>query len=322
MYKPMLALEVSKPFSDSNWVFEIKWDGFRAIAYVKETFSLRSRNGKELKGTFPEIEELTHLTSNVVVDGEIVIVKEGRVDFQALQKRSQVLSPLEVAHRAKSSPATYVIFDILEKNGKPLVDLPLVERKEILRQSVNEGQHNLISDCVEGRGEEYYHSAVQKGLEGVVAKKKSSLYEQGQRTGAWLKIKNLKMVDCVIFGYTKGEGARQSTFGALVVRLYDKNKKPVFIANVGTGFTNQMLTSFYDRFQGMKIDSAPFSVEGTQNITWVKPTLVCEVIYLEVTSDCRLRAPRFHYLRADKPPNECTLEQLVRVQGQTAFDYA
>ena len=306
MYKPMLALEVSKPFSDNNWVFEIKWDGFRAIAYISENFSLRSRNGKELNGTFPEIEELTHLTSNVVVDGEIVIVKEGRVDFQALQKRSQVLSSLEVARRAKGTPATYVIFDILEKDGEPLVNLPLIERKRILRESVKEGQHILISDYVEGRGEDYYRLAVQKGLEGVVAKKKSSLYEQGQRTGSWLKIKNLKMVDCVIFGYTKGEGAREPTFGALVVGLYDRNKKPVFIAKVGTGFTNQMLASFHDMFQGMKLDSAPFSVEGSQNITWVKPTLVCEVIYLEATADGRLRAPRFHHLRIDKLPSVAT----------------
>jgi DNA ligase D-like protein (predicted ligase) len=317
MYKPMLALEVSKPFSDDNWIFEIKWDGFRGIAYVNETFSLRSRNGKELKATFPELQELTYLARNVVVDGEIVITKNGKVDFQALQKRSQVLPSTEVARRASSTPATYIVFDILEKDGKSLVNLPLIERKEILSKSVKEGDHVLLSDFIEGRGEDYYCLAVAKGLEGIVAKNKSSIYEQGQRTGAWLKIKNLKSVDCVIFGYTQGEGARESTFGALVVGLYDKNKNPVFIAKVGTGFTNQMLVSFHESFQGMKIDSAPFSVDGTQNITWVKPTLVCEVIYLEVTSDCRLRAPRFHHLRADKLPNECTLDQLVRVQGQT-----
>jgi ATP-dependent DNA ligase len=170
----MLALEVSKPFSDDNWIFEIKWDGFRGIAYVNETFSLRSRNGKELKATFPELQELTYLARNVVVDGEIVITKNGKVDFQALQKRSQVLPSTEVARRASSTPATYIVFDIWKRMAS-LWLIAVNRAKEILSKSVKEEITFCFQDFIEGRGEDYYRLALPWGLEGIVAKKKSSI---------------------------------------------------------------------------------------------------------------------------------------------------
>jgi bifunctional non-homologous end joining protein LigD len=243
-YKPMLAKSISKPFSGKDWIFEAKWDGFRAIAYVKDNlFSLQSRNGNELKRNFPEIEEITHLAKNVVVDGEIVVMKKGKVDFHALQERGHLISSKIIERLQSQSPATYVVFDILEKDGKPLVDWSLIERKTILKELVKEGSHVIINDYVEEKGEQFYQAVLQHDLEGMVAKHKDSVYEQGLRTGSWLKIKNLKTCDSVIFGYSRGEGARESTLGALIVGLYNKEGKPIYIAHVGTGFTQQLLDS-------------------------------------------------------------------------------
>ena len=310
-YKPMLAKPISKPFNGKDWIFEIKWDGFRAIAYSKEgLFTLQSRNSKELKYNFPEILELSHLAKDVVVDGEIVTMKQGKVDFHALQERGHLISSRDIERLQRQSPATFVVFDILEKDEQPLIDLPLLERKTILKQSVKEGNHVILNDYVEERGEQFYQAILQQDLEGMVAKRKNSCYEQGLRTGSWLKVKNLKTCDCVIFGYSKGEGARESTFGALVVGLYDKEAKPVYIAHVGTGFTQQLLESLTVEFQKLKTDIAPFKVEGMERVTWLKPKIVCEVIYQIVTKDCRLRMPRLHTLRIDKDPSECTVDQI------------
>jgi bifunctional non-homologous end joining protein LigD len=311
-YKPMLARLAQQPFSGKDWLFEIKWDGFRAIAYVNQTLSLRSRNQKELKYNFPELQELTQLAHNVVLDGEIVVVKEGKPDFQALLERGQAASPVEIELQAKRSPVVYVVFDILEKDGVSLVDLPLTERKRILRDSVKEGKHVLLSDFVEEKGEAYYRVALEKGLEGVMAKKKDSVYEQGARSGSWLKIKKLRSCDCVIFGYTKGSGARSGTFGALLLGLYD-GEKPVYVGKVGTGFSQMLLQTLSERFQSLKTGEAPFEPDILGEVTWLKPELVCEVGYQMVTRDVRLRMPRFLGLRQYKLPSECTLDQIVQV---------
>jgi len=312
-YKPMLAKSVSKPFSGKDWVFELKWDGFRAIAYVDDFFTVQSRNAKELKHFFPELEELRQLSKNVVVDGEIVTMKQGKVDFHALQERGHLISTKDIERLQNKSPATYVVFDILEKDGQQLVDLPLIERKAILKESVKEGSHVIINDYVEEKGEKFYQAVLEHDLEGMVAKRKDSSYEQGLRTGSWLKVKNLKSCDCVIFGYSRGEGARETTFGALVVGLYNHEGKPVYVAHVGTGFTQQLLDSLKADFRKLKTTPAPFIARDMEGVTWIEPKLVCEVIYQIVTQDCRLRMPRLHTLRTDKEPSECTIEQ---IEGQ------
>jgi DNA ligase D-like protein (predicted ligase)/DNA ligase D-like protein (predicted 3'-phosphoesterase) len=315
-YKPMLAKLAHQPFSGKDWVFEIKWDGFRAIAYVNDVLSMRSRNGKELKYNFPELEELKQLTGNVVLDGEIVVMKDGKPDFQALLERGQATSPVEIEVQAKRSPVVYVVFDILEKDGVSLVDLPLTERKRILKDSVREGRHVLLSDFVEEKGEAYYSVALEKGLEGVMAKKKDSGYELGARSGSWLKIKKLRSCDCVLFGFTKGSGVRAETFGALLLGLYGDDEEPVYVGKVGTGFSQAMLKTLSERFQQLKTDTAPFSVDISDEITWLKPALVCEVGYQVVTRDVRLRMPRFLGLREDKLPSECTLDQIMQGELQ------
>jgi bifunctional non-homologous end joining protein LigD len=309
-YKPMLAKVAEKSFTDKNWIFEVKWDGFRAIAYIDSSVSLRSRNNKELIGFFPELKELDQLTHDVVLDGEIIILKKGKVDFQALLERRRANSKFEMNLRTEQSPAVYVVFDILEKDGKSLMDIPLMQRKEILKTALKEGEHVLLEDYVEEKGEAYYQATLQKGLEGIIAKKKGSLYEPGLRSGNWMKIKKLRSCDCVIFGYTRGEGAREKAFGALLLGLYDEQQQPVYIGKVGTGFSQETLEKLMRAFEKIPADNAPFNLETSENVNWLKPKLVCEVVYQVLTKDGRLRMPRFQGLRSDKSPIECTLDQL------------
>jgi DNA ligase D-like protein (predicted ligase)/DNA ligase D-like protein (predicted 3'-phosphoesterase) len=309
-YKPMLAQSAEGPFNSKDWIFEVKWDGIRTISYINDELSLRTRNDKELRYNFPELEELKTLAKNVVLDGEIVVIHEGKADFQTVIERSKLTSTRDIEFMARQNPATYVIFDLLEKNGQPLIDMPLIERKRILRETLQEGKHVVLSVFVEGDGEFYYQEALKKGVEGVMGKKKDSRYTLGVRSENWLKIKKLLSADCVIFGYTAGQGKRKAGFGALILGLYDKNK-PVYVGKVGTGFSETTMDQLMETFQ--KLKSPEPTIEGVdiaEEVTWLRPELVSEIVYQVVTKDGRLRMPRFRSLRTDKKPFECTTEQL------------
>ena len=336
----MLAQSVTRPFTSDAWIFEIKWDGVRAIAYVRDTLSLRSRNDRELSGQFPELGELLTLAPGTVLDGEIVAMSGGRPDMQALLSRLQKGSG-RVPPPGVSVPVTYIVFDILEKDKKPLTDLPLLERREILKKSVSEGPHVILSVPVEGKGEDYYRAAIEKGLEGIMAKRKDSLYEPGLRSGAWLKVKGQMTCDCVISGYTAGKGGRSSTFGALILGLYEngdrnghreggngsltapRTSRPagsaertlLYIGKVGTGFSDRDRETLMETFSGLR--TATPQLQGTERrdrVVWLEPVLVTEVAYQEVTRDRKLRIPRFIRIRTDKKPEECTTDQLADVE--------
>ncbi len=314
IYRPMLAKVAREAFSDKDWLFEVKWDGFRAIAYIEEPFSLKSRNAKEMKGNFPELQELKKLAKNIVIDGEIIVMREGKPDFQSLLERGKVVSEGKIQREVNRLPVVYIVFDILEKDGKPLTKLPLIERKTILKDSLKEGSNVLLCDFIEAKGEAYFQSVFEKGLEGIVAKKKDSLYEEGLRTGSWLKIKKLKTCDCIIFGYTRGSESREATFGALLIGVYDNKGKPIYLGKVGTGFTQEMIRLLVHNFEKITTEVAPFRPEAGDAVTWLEPKLVCEVVYQVATRDLRLRMARFKRLRDDKPPEECTLDQIIEVK--------
>ena len=309
-YKPMLARPAEEPFSSDNWVFEVKWDGIRAISYVKEGLSIRSRNQKELIDNFPELSELNDLTRDTVLDGEIVVMKDGKPDFQTLIQRRQNTNPGEIRYMSGKFPATYIIFDILEKDGEELLDIPLMERKKILKNSVNDGKFVVLSIFVEETGVDYYRAALEKGLEGIMAKKKQSSYEPGKRSNNWLKIKQVKTCDCVIFGYTKGEGNREKTFGSLILGLYDA-AGPVFIGKVGTGFSQEDMEDMKQSLDKYKVNEETLhGVDMDREITWLRPDVVCEVGYQSITDDGKLRIPVFKRFREDKDPFECTIDQI------------
>jgi DNA ligase D-like protein (predicted 3'-phosphoesterase) len=184
----------------------------------------------------------------------------------------------------------------------------LTERKKILKASLKEGKHVLLSDFVKTKGKSYYQIALEKDLEGIIAKKKDSIYEPGVRSRNWLKIKKLKSCDCVILGYTKGFGVRSKTFGALLLGLYSVEKL-VYVGKVGTGFSQEILETLSEKFKELKTPTALFNINIPDKVTWLKPKLVCEVTYQAVTKEGRLRMPRFNCLRSDKSPSECTLAQ-------------
>ena len=342
----MLAQSVQGPFNGNEWFFEIKWDGVRAIVYINDDLSIRSRNDRELAGQFPELAELSSLAPGTVLDGEIVAMNMGKPDIQALLPRLQTGTAKPYPTRG-DVPVTYIVFDILEKDKKPLIDLPLSERRKILRQAVTESPHVILSDPVESRGEEYYAAAVAKGLEGIMAKKKNSVYEPGKRSASWLKIKAQKTCDCVIAGYTRGQGSRRLSFGALLLGLYEtgsdddlrtetrfppgkksplsfqntpdsgKNKESrlVYIGKVGTGLSEKDLGDLLTTFSALETSTPQLSGTGkNEQITWLRPFLVCEVAYQEVTRDRKLRIPRFIRIRADKKPQECSTGQLDEVE--------
>ena len=310
----MLARPAEGPFDSEDWIFEIKWDGIRAIAYVGDTLSLRSRNDREIAGQFPELGELLRLAPGTVLDGEIIAMVNGRPDIQAILPRLQSGNARPPVHL--SNPVTYIVFDILEKDGESLVDLPLIERQKILRQSVIDDPRVTVSVPVESRGTEYYRVAISRGLEGVVAKQKDSRYEPGARSGTWLKIKQTQSCDCVIVGYTIGQGGRGPLFGALLLGLYETGqKKLVYIGKVGSGFSDRELNDLMAMFQKIRTDGPTVtgSEQGDQ-IVWLKPVMVAEVEYQQATRDTRLRIPRFIRIRPDKKPEECTLDQLAELR--------
>jgi len=309
-YKPMLARSVEEPFTSRDWIFEVKWDGIRAISYIGEDLSIKSRNHKELLSNFPELEELKELAGGTVLDGEIILMRDGQADFQTLVERNQKTSARVIEYMAKKYPVTYVVFDILEKNNQPVINETLVERKRILKESVQEGTYVVLSLFVEETGETYFQAALEKGVEGIMAKKKESPYEPGKRSGNWLKIKKLKTCDCVIFGYTRGEGSRKKTFGSLVLGLYD-NSKPVFVGKVGTGFTITYMEDLIQKLDELQVEEKTLKgVDEDREVVWVQPNLVCEVGYQTLTRDGRLRIPVFKGLKEDKQPQDCTIDQI------------
>ncbi len=307
-YLPMLAAVAPAPFSGDDWLFEIKWDGIRAIATVAGTLSLKSRNNTELAGQFPELAELLTLAPGTVLDGEIVVMSGGKPDMPSL------LTRLQGTGLRAGAPVTYIVFDILERNGTDLTGLPLTERREILKAAVREGPHVVLSEPVEGRGEDYYRAAVAQGLEGVMAKRKDSRYEPGQRSGAWMKIRVQNSCDCVIAGYTPGQGGRAPAFGALLLGLYD-GEKLVPVGKVGTGFSERLLDELMAAFAPY-VTGIPQLPGIRQKVVWLEPFFVCEVGYMEVTRDRKLRIPRFIRLRTDKPVSACTIDQLAASKPQ------
>lgn len=314
-YKPMLAKTAEAPFSSKDWLFELKWDGIRAIAYINEKLSIRSRNQKELKDNFPEFSELNDLAGNVVLDGEIIFIKDGKVDFGSLLKRVQASSAKEIEHLRKKYPSLYVVFDILEKDGKSLLNKSLIERKKILEETMKEGKNVIISEFEEGKGEDYYLAAIKRGLEGIVAKRKNSDYEPGKRSSSWLKIKLIQECDCVIFGFTAGSGKRSDAFGALVLGLYNEEQSPIYIGKVGTGFDQKKLNTLSKKLHALTSDKKILQgVDVPDKIFWVEPELVAKIGYQKVTSDGKLRMPRFLGLRSDKDPLDCELDQIKRVK--------
>ncbi len=311
--EPMLATLVNEPFHESGWIYEIKWDGYRALSYInKKNVEIRSRNNKSFNEKFyPVYEALKKWNVNAVVDGEIIVMNEkGAADFSDLQGwRSEADGHL-----------AYYIFDVLWLDGKDLTQLPLNKRREAL-QKIIPADHSIIriSDTFDAEGNELFKLAEQFGLEGIIAKKEDSVYNPGMRSKEWLKIKTEKRQEAVIVGYTKNEGTSKK-FSALLLGLYEGNEF-VFIGPVGTGFSTKLQEELLKKMKPLETTKCPFKVVPDYNkpsrfrpnppkaeVTWVKPQLVCEISYRELTKDGAIRHPSFKGLREDKNAKDITRE--------------
>jgi bifunctional non-homologous end joining protein LigD len=297
--KPMLANIYEKPFDDLDWIFEVKWDGYRAIAEInKEEIKLYSRNGLSFLRLYPAVaEELKKIKEDVILDGEIVVLnKDNKPDFQKLQQYDN--NP--------SLTILYYVFDCLHYNGKSLINLPLLERKKIAEKVLVKSKILKFSDHVLQSGVEFFSKVIQMDLEGMIAKRASSLYYPGKRTKDWLKIKNHNTQEAVIAGYTAPRGAREH-FGALILGIY-MDKKLKYIGHTGTGFTSATLKEVYETLKPLKRNSSPFDKKITVNspVTWVEPLIVCAIKFTEITEEGILRHPVFLGLRIDKSAEETT----------------
>jgi bifunctional non-homologous end joining protein LigD len=304
-----LAELKEKPFSDPDWVFEIKWDGVRAIAEIQGgKTTLWARSGRDVTGEYPEFKDLAgkFRVTNAIVDGEIVTLDEnGRSNFQKLQNRLGVQNPSQKLMQAV--PLDYYAFDLMYADGYDLRKAPLVERKEFLRKVLTGNDRVHYSEHIAEKGKELFEAARAKGLEGIIGKVKDSTYS-GTRTSSWLKLKIVQEVDAVIAGYTEGRGTRKY-FGALVLGLYDGGALK-FIGSAGTGFDEGKQKSIFEKLQRLSTKISPFAKVPAlrEKVDWVKPELVARVKYANWTTDDHLRAPVFLSLRNDRTPKDCTFE--------------
>jgi bifunctional non-homologous end joining protein LigD len=328
--RPMLSYPVDKAFDNKDWAFEVKWDGVRAIAYKEEerrAVRIQSRNGNNITQKYPEITNaLENLPANIhsaVFDGEIVVLdNKGFPDFQGHQHRMHVNDKEEIERLSKEIPATYYIFDILYYDGEDVKKKSYLERRQILSKIIIPDDFLKISEFVEEKGSEMLRHTIKFNLEGIIAKRKLSRYYEGRRSREWLKIKNIRTQDCVIIGYTQGEGNRQNAFGSLLLAVYNPSDKSYkFVGHAGNGFDYKTIKEIISDLQEIRTSTMPVKFLPYKNraTTWVKPVLVAEIKFAQWTEEGIMRAPIFLRFRSGKRPEECTLEADQPVSAESVL---
>jgi bifunctional non-homologous end joining protein LigD len=309
---PMLATMVDKPFDKEGWQYEIKWDGYRTVAFCNnDQVDLKSRNDKSFNEKFYPIHQAVQQWNiHAVVDGEVVVLDEdGKPNFGALQNwRSEA-----------DGEIYYYVFDLLWMNGKDLMKLPLIERRTTLKQIIPENNIIRFSENFEVSGVEFFETAMKLGLEGIMAKKSDSLYSAGNRSKDWLKIKANKRQEMVIGGYTRNADSSKS-FSSLLLGVYEDGKL-IYTGKAGTGFSDKLQIELLEQFKPYITDYPPFIELPDINkpsrfrhnppkstAVWMKPELVCEVSFTEMTTEGVMRHPSFEAMRTDKKATDVTKE--------------
>ncbi len=302
----MLAETAPEPFDGPGWLFEVKWDGYRAVAFLENGSGKGGASGpgsgktliqsRRLRNLTPSYPDLGHLhrrlaAGRAVLDGEIVALRGGRPDFQTLQ--------------GGGGPVVYVAFDLLELDGRPLLDLPLAERRGLLADRLGHGPDLIHSGGVETTGIEFHRAAVARGLEGTLAKRLDSLYHPGRRTRQWLKVRNVHRIFTLACGYTRAADARP--LGALALGVFGPDGRLIYAGHAGTGFDEREAAALV-RLLGPPTTcplagGEPRELRG--RVLWVRPEHIVEVEYLEWTRDGRLRHPVYRGLRPDKDVADC-----------------
>jgi len=315
MIRPMLASQEKGPFSDPDWLFEMKWDGVRAICFVRKGQTrFVSRSQLEMTGQYPELANIASFlhAREAILDGEIVALDErGVARFQLLQPRLGRKNAREIQRLAAQSRLVFYVFDLIYLDGFDLTRCRLLDRKNLVEQVLKPSHNIRYSDHIIAEGERLFSEVAKIPMEGVVAKRIDSTYVQ-RRTSDWLKIKNVRELEVVIGGYTRSRKSRDY-FGALVVGLYD-NDGLQYVAHVGGGFKQHSLEQLDGLMQPIRTRHCPFFEKPVTNeaVQWVEPKFVVQVKFSEWTADGRMRHPVFLRLRDDKKPEECVLTQPVK----------
>jgi len=314
----MLATAGANPFDSPMHLFEIKWDGVRTLAFCEGGATrLFSRSGREVTGQYPEFADLHRKlkVGNAVLDGEIVALNSMAMpSFELLQGRINLSRGFDIARGVERIPLDFVLFDLVFSEGEWRGGLPLEARLDLLDRSMSWDGRILKSDPVPENGVALFEAVNAKGLEGIVAKRLGSPYLPGKRSRDWIKVKTVQRADCVIGGWTKGQGNRSGSIGALLLGAYDSEGNLRYVGSVGTGFTDRRLDFVRRSIEQIESTSNPFSERpAIKTVSWCRPELVCEVEYRELTAATRLRAPSFKALRSDKSPAECRLSDLYPI---------
>jgi len=302
----MLATTGPLPAQDDRWSYEVKWDGVRALVEVRGgRVSLRSRNGNDITGAYPELAGLGTVLgpTTAVLDGEVVAFDDaGRTDFGRLQARMHVRSPSPSLVR--STPVTLLLFDVLEVDDRPLLDLSYDERRAVLESLPLSGERWQVPPAFPGDGEALLQATLAQGMEGVVAKRRDSRYEPGRRSDCWVKVKHVRRTSAVIVGWKPGEGGRAGRIGSLLLAVPEADGW-AFAGHVGTGFSEATLRMLGERLAPLRRADPVLSDvprEHARSAVWVEPELVCDVDHTEWTRDGRLRHPSYKGLRDDVDP--------------------
>ncbi len=319
---PTLATLVRDPFDSDDYIFEPKWDGVRTLAVCTDETKLLSRTGRDCTATYAELNRLHErlVCVDAIVDGEIVAMEKGRPSFERLQSRINLQNEREIARIMKLIPVTFIAFDLLYLDGKSLIDEPIERRKELLDELVVTNDKTQVSTWVEGAGIALADAARAQKLEGIVAKKLGSTYRPGRRVKDWQKIKVVHEVDVVVGGWTRGEGNRSNSFGALLVGAHAPEGLR-FLGAVGTGFSEKAIEKLLPGLQELESEECPFAFDPTgsggrfgkpiRDPHWVRPELVARVEFRELTSADRFRAPSFKGVRADADPDDVRYDEVA-----------
>ena len=326
--KPMLATLVDAPFDDKEWLYELKFDGYRAIAFVEDgEVRFFSRNQNELTAGYPELSVVAKSIqgSQAVLDGEICALDEqGRSSFSLMQQRTGLTSdgPRKIRNSRPDIPIVYYVFDLLYIDGYSLMRVNLEDRKRFLRDHLKQSELVRFSDSFPN-GIMLYRAAAEQQLEGIIAKKKNSCYVE-KRSSEWLKIKITQTIECVIGGYTEPRNSREY-FGSIVLGLYDDKKRLISVGQAGSGFTHKTLAEVWKKLKALETSKNPFAtkVDSPRQTHWVKPELVAQIKFTEWTHEgesgqVRMRAPVFLGLRTDKKPEECRFETVKSAKEEIA----
>ena len=302
----MLAKLSHGPFDDPNWVFEIKWDGYRAIAEIDDKRTrLYSRNGLSFSDEYPTIfADLLGIKRKMIIDGEIAALDEkGRPSFQLLQQYGQ--NP--------NVPLVYYVFDILELDGVSVKNQTLLERKELLKEILPETDTIKYCEHIPETGIDFFNAVAKTGLEGMIAKRGNSTYKEGARNGEWLKIKHVLTDEAVIAGFTAPRNSRKF-FGALILGTYEGGVLK-YIGHTGTGFNDKALKEMHQLLKPLITGTNPFKekIKVNSPVTWVRPKLVCNIKFTEKTADGNRRHPVFIGLRDDNDATDVHAEDKIEV---------